>query len=160
METLDSIKSDYELERGKPMPSRIHGRLQAKLIGLLYVSCGKTHTIYSELSITLAPLFAKQVPDVAIYEGLTPYPVTDDISVSEAPLIAVEILSPTQGMDELTDKIKGYLKDGVKSCWLILPGLRSIAISATPGVYQTFDYLETLRDPITGIELDLSALFS
>ncbi|MGI4871939.1 MAG: Uma2 family endonuclease [Janthinobacterium lividum] len=160
METLDAIKSEYELERGKPMPSKIHGRLQAKLVGLLYVSCGRTHTIYSELSITLAPHYARQVPDVAIYDGLMPYPAVDEISMSEVPLIAVEILSPTQALTELTDKIGGYLAAGVKSCWLLLPGLRSVAISTVPGVYQTFDYPDTLRDPATGIELELAALFS
>ncbi|MEJ7661224.1 MAG: hypothetical protein WKG07_17250 [Hymenobacter sp.] len=85
METLEIIQSDYEIERGKPMPSKLHGRLQARLVGLLYVSCGQTHTIYSELSLNLAPNFAKQVPDIALYEGVVPYPTSDEIVVREAP---------------------------------------------------------------------------
>lgn len=159
METLGAVPPEDELERGKPMPSKLPGLLQARLIGLLYVSCGQTHTIYSELSLTLAPLFAKQVPDIALYAGTTPYPATNEISVSEAPATTVEILSPTQGLAELTDKIAGYLAAGVKSCWLVLPGLRTVAVSTVPGEYRSFDHPEKLVDPATGIELELSALF-
>ena len=159
METLEAIQSDYELERGKPMPSKLHGRLQAKLVGLLYVSCGQTHTIYSELSLTLAPTFARQVPDIAIYEGVTPYPANDEITVSEAPATAIEILSPTQGLPELTDKIARYLQAGVKSCWIVLPELHSVVLSTEIGNYQAFNRHEKLVDPATGIELELSALF-
>ena len=159
METLDAIQSDYELERGKPMPGKLHGRLQAKLIGLLYASCGQTHTIYSELSLTLAPQYARQVPDVALYEGIIPYTTTDEITVSEVPVTTIEILSPTQGLEELTDKIERYLAAGVKSCWLVLPGIRTVSVSTTPGEYQTFDRHQKLVDPATGIELELSALF-
>lgn len=160
METLDIAQSEYEAERGKPMPSKLHGRLQAKLTGLLYVCCGQTHTIYSELSLSLPPAFIKQVPDVAVYEGLTPYSVADEITVSTPPLLAIEILSPTQSLTELTDKIEGYLVTGIKSCWLVLPGIRSVAVSTQPGVYHTFDYPAKLVDPATGIEVELAQLFS
>ena len=160
METLESVQSDYELARGKPMPSKLHGRLQARLIGLLYVGYGQTHTIYSELSITLAPLFAKQVPDVAVYVGATPYALTDEITVQEPPALAIEIVSPTQALSEITNKVDGYLLAGVKSCWIVLPELRSVALSTQPGSYQTFDRHETLRDPTIGIELELAPLFS
>jgi Uma2 family endonuclease len=160
METLEAVKSDYELERGKPMPSKLHGRLQARLIGLLYVSCGQTHTIYSELSIALPPLFAKQVPDVAVYEGLVPYSLADEITVKVPPMLAVEIVSPTQALSEITDKVEGYLTAGVKSCWIVLPELRSVVLSTQAGHYQTFDNPATLRDSATGIELELASLFS
>jgi len=160
METLEAIKSDYELEREKPTPSKLHGRLQARLIGLLYVSCGQTHTIYSELSIALAPLFAKQVPDIAVYEGLVPYSLADEITVKVPPMLAVEIVSPTQALSEITDKVEGYLSAGVKSCWIVLPELRSVVLSTQVGHYQTFDNPATLRDATTGIELELAQLFS
>ncbi len=160
METLETVQSDYELEREKPMPSKLHGRLQAKLVGLLYVGYGETHTIYSELSIALPPLYVKQVPDVALYEGATPYLTADEIVVSVPPTLAIEILSPTQNLVELTDKIAGYLTAGVKSCWLVLPGIRSVAISSQPGVYQTIDNPTKLVDPAIGIELELAKLFS
>ncbi|RZJ62126.1 MAG: Uma2 family endonuclease [Hymenobacter sp.] len=160
MGTLEAIKSAYELERGKPMPSKLHGRIQARLIGLLYVSYGQTHTIYSELSITLAPLFAKQVPDIAVYEGLAAYSQADEITVKVSPTLAVEIVSPTQALSEMTGKIEGYLAAGIKSCWIVLPELRSVALSTKAGYHQTFDSSATLRDPVTGIELELAKLFS
>ncbi len=160
MGTLETVQSDYELDRDKPMPSKLHGRLQAKLIGLLYMSYGETHTIYSELSIALPPLYAKQVPDVALYEGATTYTTADEIVVSVPPTLAIEILSPTQNLVELTDKIAGYLAAGVKSCWLVLPGIRSVAVSSQVGIYQTIDNPARLVDSATGIELELAKLFN
>lgn len=127
---------------------------------MLYVSCGQTHTIYSELSLTLAPSFAKQVPDIALYEGVVPYPASDEITVSEVPTLVIEILSPTQALVELTDKVENYLQAGVKSCWLVLPTFGSIAISTQSGEYHTVDRHERLVDPATGIELELTSLFS
>ncbi|RZK23267.1 MAG: Uma2 family endonuclease [Hymenobacter sp.] len=160
VEPLETVQSDYELERGKHMPSKLPGRLQAKLIGLLYMQYGETHTIYSELSIALPPLYAKQVPDVALYEGATPYATTDEIVVSVPPTLAIEILSPTQNLVELTDKIAGYLTAGVKSCWLVLPGIRSVAISSQIGVYQKIDNSAKPVDASIGVELELAELFS
>ena len=159
MEAFEIAQSDYELERGKSMPSKLHGRLQAKLIGLLYISYGQTHTIYSELSVALPPLYAKQVPDIALYSGVATYAAVDEIVVSEPPLTTIEILSPTQSLAELTNKIEGYLAAGVKSCWLVLPELRSVSVSTQLGSYQTFDNPAKLVDPATGVELELSALF-
>jgi len=159
MEALEIVLSDYEIERGKPMPSKNHGRLQAKLIGLLYVSCGQTHTIYSELSLTLSPLFAKLVPDVALYQGVTAYSTSDEITMVEPPATAIEILSPSQSLTELSIKAEQYLQADVKSCWIVVPEFCIVVVSTKPGSYQTFERHETLTDPATGIELNLEQLF-
>lgn len=160
METLESIKSDYELERGKPMPSWNHSVIQSNLIYFLRVRYNQTHSFLSELSLGLSDAEQKMVPDVSIYPKTAHYLTTDQITVTESPETVIEILSPTQNVAELTDKAERYLALGVKSCWIIVPGLCNASVSSVPGVYQTFDRHETLHDSATGIELDLSALFS
>ena len=160
METLDFVQSDYELERGKPMPSWNHALLQSNLIFLLRLRYNQTHTFLSELSLRWEQADQKTVPDVTIYARPPHYLAADQITVSEVPDTTIEILSPTQGLAELTDKVEYYLTAGVKSCWIVLPGFRSVVVSTELGVYQTFDQRETLHDPATGIELELAPLFS
>ena len=115
-------------------------------------------SVLPELNISV--LGDKLVPDLAIFIGQDNYLVHDKQLVTDLPVTAVEILSPSQSVEELTDKIERYLTAGIKSCWLVLSGLRSIAVSFEKGVYQTFDRHETLRDPVTGIELELAPLFN
>lgn len=160
METLEAVQSDYELERGKPMPSWNHGLIQARIIFELNLRYRQTHTILSELSLRLDPTDQKMVPDVTIYNEPPHLLANDQITVHKVPFTTIEILSPTQSLAELTDKAEHFLTLGVKSCWLVLPGMRSVSISTQPGSYQTFDNPAKLVDPTTGIELELTSLFS
>ncbi len=136
METLETIRSEYEIERGKPMPSRNHAALQSNLIYYLRLRYNQTHTILSELSLKLNQDEQKTVPDVTIYARPPYYSTADQITVAEVPDTTIEILSPTQGLAELTDKVEYYLAAGVKSCWIVLPGFRSVSMEVSePGAY-------------------------
>ena len=158
METLEAIKSDYELERGKPMPTWNHAMLQQNILFELRSSYPKKYTVLPELNLQV--LGEKLVPDLAVFEGIRGLLPHDLNMVSEMPLLVVEILSPSQSISELTAKAERYLQAGVTSHWLVVPELMNIAISSESGVYQSFNRYETLRDPATGIELALASLFS
>ena len=43
-------KSTYEIERGKPMPSKNHGIIQSNLSGLFYVNYRKQYRFMSEVA--------------------------------------------------------------------------------------------------------------
>ena len=45
--------SQYELERGKPIPSKLHGYVQSKLISNLDKLYGDKYSLFSELSLQL-----------------------------------------------------------------------------------------------------------
>ena len=158
METLEAIKSDYELERGKPMPTWNHAVLQQNILFELRTRYPKKYTVLPELNLSV--LGEKLVPDLAIFEGVRGILSHDLTMVSEMPLLVVEILSPSQSVSELTAKAERYLQAGVTSHWLVVPELMNIAVSSELGVYQTFNRQDTLRDPATGIELELAPLFS
>ena len=102
----------------------------------------------------------KLVPDLAVFAGSLGFLAHDENIVSDIPLLVVEILSPSQSVTELTAKAERYLQAGVTSYWLVVPELMNISISSEIGVYQTFNRYETLRDPATGIELEITPLFS
>src|SRR5260370_35183583 len=82
----------YEQERGKPMPSRNHGRVQTNLIVEFFQQ--QQFSIYSELTLTIGGV--NYTPDISIYPRETADYRHDEVTRTELPLVAVEILSPTQ----------------------------------------------------------------
>lgn len=149
--------SQYELERGKPMPSKLHSRVQSNLIlelGLLYRD---QYDFLSELSLDLNTW--ESVPDIAIYPKMEFDYTEDEIQVKTPPLCAIEILSPSQSLQELVSKARKYFDYGVKSCWLVIPALKNIYVFSDPQSYQMFKTDQTLSDPALGISLELAKVF-
>ena len=85
--------SDYELQRGKPMPSKLHSRLQANILVQLVNNYQAKYDIFSELSLSLDGW--DSVPDICIYEKTEIDYQNDEIELTIPPLCAIEIISPT-----------------------------------------------------------------
>lgn len=83
----------------------------------------------------------------------------DEIRLTETPLAIIKILTPTQALAELTTKTNKYFKNGVKSCWLVLPTLKNIYVFSTITDYHIFDAQEILKDENLGIEIHLVEIF-
>lgn len=152
-----TVLSDYEIERHKPMPSKNHALLQDNISFALNLSYRKEYSILPE--IALGTPGKGSVPDLAIYPKLSLDVRNDVTRLSEPPLVTVEILSPEQNLQDLIDKTYRYFEFGVKSCWIVLPSLKTIIVYSGP---DTFDYVKanaTLKDPGTGFELNLSKVF-
>jgi Uma2 family endonuclease len=154
--SVGTIKlSDYEKERNKPIPSFNHGSVQANLIALLYVF--KNFRVVSELSLDLTDWVS--VPDLSIYAKKPLDFKNDQIKVKEAPICVIEIISPTQSLNELTEKAEEYFNHGVKSCWLVMLPLTSICVFSSPNEYVFYRANQTLIDDIMGISLPLKEVF-
>jgi Uma2 family endonuclease len=82
----------------------------------------------------------------------------DVVRMEEPPLLAVEIVSPSQSTQEVVDKITDMLDAGVQSCWLVQPAMETITIYTEGDKPQTFS-TGTVTDPATEIEVDLSEIF-
>lgn len=83
--------------------------------------------------------------------------------MTEPPLLAVEIASPTQGSptqgtQELVDKARQLIEHGVASCWLVQPALRTVTIFGEDGRSKTHSE-GMVKDPATGIEVTLDDVF-
>jgi Uma2 family endonuclease len=115
------------------------------------------YDIFPELELELP--MGKCKPDVAIYQNLPTDWFNDIIFFKQPPVIAIEILSPKQGISDLTDKaFKVYFPSGVQTVWLIIPTLRLAQILLPDNTLLTWSS-GRLKDPNTGIELDLDYLF-
>lgn len=158
MEAIIDQLSEYELERGKPMPTYNHAVVQGNLLFLLKAGYRKTYTILPEINITM-PDRPDTVPDLAIYPKLPVDFLHDVQSMTQMPLTVVEIISPSQSNDEILAKFERYFAAGVQSCWLVIPGFQSISVYAAPGQYQFFNRGTMLTDPATGIELIIDDVF-
>ncbi|TAE22887.1 MAG: Uma2 family endonuclease [Candidatus Kapaibacterium sp.] len=152
-----SAISEYELERGKPMPNRIHSFAQSNLIAALTSRYKKRKKIFSELTIEVGE--ARATPDIAIY----PYYELDwtkrvPAAETEPPLVAIEIISPSQTLVEMLDKADMYFAHGVKSCWIVQPELQIISVLHPDEPPKTFTQ-GMVRDSAVDIEIPIEEVF-
>jgi Uma2 family endonuclease len=149
--------SDYEKERGKPMPSKLHSRTQLNLSIEIGTKYKKKYNLFSELSVSLEEW--DSVPDLAIYPVAEIDFNEDEISLKTPPLGIIEILSPTQSFNELKTKAGLYFDSGVKSCWLVIPVVKNIYVFNNKEDYEIFKGKDTLHDPVLNISIDLAEVF-
>jgi Uma2 family endonuclease len=132
----------------------------SKLIHRLSVTLDRyedTYDVLPELELELST--GKCKPDIAIYHNLPTDWLNDVIFYNQPPIVAVEILSPKQALTELTDKsYKQYFPAGVQSVWLVLPTTRITQLLLPNGSIQTWSS-GIMKDPVTGMEVDLGYLF-
>ncbi len=149
--------SDYEIERGKPMPDRNHAIIQGRLMSRLDRTYGDKFSILPEIHIDMP--VRDRVPDLAIYEPLIFDPDVNELSMFKPPLCAIEILSEMQNINVLMKKKHEYFDVGVLSYWLVLPSLRTIYVFHNINDRSIFSYEDRLVDKKLNIELDLSDIF-
>ena len=158
METLETPISDYELERGKPMPGFNHGVVQANLGFELKSRLRETHTVTSETNLKLDG--QNTVPDLTVFTKRTPDMQHDVLWTQEVPLTTIEILSPKQDLDSLLEKARAFLAAGVRSCWVVLPAVGTIAVFTGPTTYRSFASDGLVTDAVLGVEIPLADIFS
>lgn len=155
-------KSQYEIERGKPMPSKNHSFIQKRVVKLVDRKYPDKYEILPELSLDLKIEGREKVPDLAIfkYDDISFDADKDEIRVEQIPLGVIEIMSPSQNLTELLIKSHTYFEAGIKSYWLIIPPLRTVYVFSDKSEYEVFLKNDLLKDEQLNIELDLGKLFA
>jgi Uma2 family endonuclease len=148
----------YQTERGKPMPSYNHAFLQLEIGFQLKVKYNSEFDILSELSLDLSS--GKAVPDLCIYTKKPQNWQRDIIRLKDAPLLAIEILSPKQAFDDIVDKIQDiYFPAGVLSAWIVVPSAESVILYKPNEKPESFTKT-MVKDSASGFELDLNLVFN
>lgn len=85
----------------------------------------------------------------------------DVFLIDGAPVLVVEILSPSDTHEELVDKIELYLETGVQVVWIVDPDLRTVTVyrpDAKPVLYN--ESQELSGDPdLPGLRMKIAELF-
>jgi Uma2 family endonuclease len=154
---LDHDAIDDELLDVK-MSSLNHSELQSHLSFLLRAAYRHEYSIYTELDFDFAS--GKTRPDLCIFPKRRVNWMHDKIVMTDVPLTTIEILSPEQGMDGLVDRIyKKHFPAGVQTVWLVVPTLQLITV-LLPDETSFNVTSGTLTDPVTGLQLTLSEVFT
>ena len=139
------------------MPSLAHSIVQTNIATELNTHYRKQYRVLSELSLELEGW--KSVPDVAIYPFFEMDFRHDEIRKTEPPLCAIEILSATQGVLEISDKANQYFANGGQSCWIVIPQFKTVYVFSSADDYETYTGKDTLRDAVLDMELRLEEVF-
>jgi Uma2 family endonuclease len=156
----------YELNEGElitmtePMPrhNRVRDRV-ARLAGN-FVEERKLGEVFVETGYQLTPETVR-IPDVSFVPADRIREVDPDKRIQGAPALAVEVVSPTDLAEELTQKVKQYLAAGVKVVWVFYPKTREVQVFRADGGSFVRHEPETLEEPdlLPGFSLDLKAVF-
>ena len=146
-------------EQGEPdpMPSLNHSAVATNLTYAL-APFRKTVDVYHQLNLNLGGW--KSVPDLCLYPaGQLPKDWMSDVEeVTEPPAHVIEVLSRNQSLQTLLDKVREYFAHGVGTCWIVIPGGRTIM--AFPQTGRSHSQSEgVLREEHLGIEIRVEDVF-
>lgn len=159
----DNVGEDEDTDMG----SVNHSIIQAKISSLL--ASDDRFTIMTELSLDISlhdfsqyGIKAKDEikPDICVYPNSVDLLEIDLLKMTEMPLLVIEILSPSQSLESLKNKLYAYFTLGVKSCWLVIPSIEAIAVYSQPKQHRTFVMSDTeLVDEVIDIHLPIKKVF-
>lgn len=154
MEAVVEPIIDYEDEK---MSSINHSELQSHLSFLLRAAYRQQYSIYTELDFDFAS--GKTRPDLCIMPKRKVDWLADEIVVQDVPITTIQILSPEQSLNSLTDRIyKKHFPAGVKTVWLVVPTVQTVSI-LLPERRQINFSAGVVTDPVTNIQLNMSDIF-
>ncbi len=152
----EKLQAYFEAEnKSVDRASKNHSQSWTNMI----LALGKYHKQYnicSQLSLNLNGWGS--IPDICLFPKTESDWVNDEIEVTVPPILVIEILSPTQGMKELTDKFKNYFKNGVQSCWLVMPLLKTVMVVDLKNKQYIFTN-GIIKDAVLNIEVELGEIF-
>jgi Uma2 family endonuclease len=163
-------------DEGPPdMGSLHHSTTQANLTGMLINN--KKLAVLVELSLDTKQIDLSQFglkakdelkPDVCAYIKHSPKQPspkkprldTDVLKVPKMPELAIEVLSPSQSINELLRKFDAFFALGIKSCWLVIPSLEIVKVFSQDS-HKTFDIQHDTEviDESIDIRLSLQKIF-
>jgi Uma2 family endonuclease len=155
---LENEISAYEIERNKPMPNFTHGAIQSNLVFELRTLLKNSVRVVSEVSLATTPIGS--TPDVLIFPNQSLDFYEEPPKRNDAPILSIEIQSPSQSNEEMVEKVHRYFEFGAKSCWIIVPSLQAVLVYDNPFHYIFFNENDVVIDKILNIKLSIQKIFA
>ena len=145
-----------------------HAKVEARIAKLLGIwldqqppKTGEVHSGEVGCILQRDPLITVGI-DVAYFD----YDVANDDSrgtsfIDGPPILAVEILSPSDTIEGVTEKVEDYLAAGVALVWIVSPRFRTVEVHRPDADPQLFNVQQTLTaDPaLPGFSAPVRAIF-
>ncbi len=147
----------------KEMAGARHSRIGIRLITKLgvYLEDNPVGEIYGpDASFTIGG--RERIPDVAFVAAVRIPPEGDPVGIWPiAPDLAVEIVSPNDILEKVTEKIHEYFAAGVQQVWLVSPQFEMVTIYDSPVKSTTLQAGDELTSPalLPGFRCPVAALF-
>lgn len=155
----------YELHHGELVkvcfPKPKHYKTQWRLRDLLAGVAGETGFVGIELAFRPLPEHEVWAADVAFVSRERWKKVDPDDYLQGAPELVIEVLSPSNTAEEISDKEKTCLDGGCREFWVVNEKRRQVKVSTPDGLTKT--YHEGQQIPLTlfgGSSLAVSAIFT
>ena len=149
--------STYEIERGKPLPTLVHGAIQFNIVFELKTKYPNQFRIANEVLLDTKP--DGSTPDIIVYPARNLDFKNDPSRRTDAPLLSIEIQSPSQSTKDMTSKLEPYFSFGIKSCWIIAPDFKAVFVYSSPYHYDFFHEKDIVKDLVLGIEISAEKIF-
>lgn len=89
-----------------------------------------------------------RVPDIAVLLGRPDGPI-----IRKPPFLCIELLSPSDRIQQMQTRIDDYLSFGVRYVWLIYPDTRRAFVYTTHGVTEIKDGILSTENPEIRVNL-------
>ena len=161
----------FELDEGEiielPPPQKPHGFASANLVFLLSLYCrerGRGYVLTNDTGVVLErnPDTVRG-PDVMLCDddATADEILSDDSWLETPPVLAVEVLSPSNRYGQISRKVNQYLTAGVQLVWVVDPPAREVTVYR-PGDSPSVSNVEsklTGGDALPGLAIKVAELF-
>ena len=129
LETLDeSVETTSENQ--EKMPSLKHS----------YICSGILRQLFADEQLQVLPELTLNIekgltPDISVYDKDTIQiePFDDYVKYDRMPILAIEIISPSQNVQQLREKSKLMKNHGIQAIWTVEPYTRSVLVNDANG---------------------------
>lgn len=144
---------DGEL-RERNLGERPHALLQGILFAIFHANRNAWGVIALPEQRVQTSATHFRIPDVCVLRRSDPA----DAIVRVAPLICIEVLSPTDTLSEMQSRVDDYMGMGVEHIWIVDPSNRHAYIASRRGFLEPEERL--LIVPYTPIRISLADVFA
>ncbi|MEZ4865709.1 MAG: Uma2 family endonuclease [Caldilineaceae bacterium] len=121
---------------------------------------------FNELSLDASGLDKSQfptikdelIPDICAYPKKRSVIDHDILRMQEMPILAIEVVSPRQGILSIVEKLQAYFALGIQSCWLVEPITGVVRVYHPHTDPKTFAASDVIDD-VVGIKIPVAEIF-
>ncbi|RKZ52050.1 MAG: hypothetical protein DRR16_14555 [Candidatus Parabeggiatoa sp. nov. 3] len=138
-----------------PLPAYNYSYAKARLIGALLKL--ENFSAFSQLTLRIDG--KDYLPDVCLFPKCdVNLSLPEPVEITIMPVLAIEVLSHTETLQEILDRFTAYFGAIVKSCWLVVPVAGAVIVYSSPEKAQLFRTGDIIDEQLN-IQLPLEAIF-